>query len=85
MTAAERKARREERLQKEAKREKVLSVIWTSIRYIGALLGFVAAAMWLAVTMQENPQWWMDISWGLASLAIGAFLFKKAGEKRNPR
>lgn len=85
MTAAERKAKREERLQKEAKREKVLSVIWTSIRYIGALLGFVAAAMWLAVTMQENPQWWMDISWGLASLAIGAFLFKKAGEKRNPR
>ena len=85
MTAAERKVKREERLQKEAKREKVLSVIWTSIRYIGALLGFVAAAMWLAVTMQENPQWWMDISWGLASLAIGAFLFKKAGEKRNPR
>lgn len=85
MTAAERKARREERLQKEAKREKVLSLIWTSIRYIGALLGFVAAALWLALTMQENPQWWMDISWGLASLAIGAFLFKKAGEKRNPR
>ena len=85
MTAAERKARREERLQKEAKREKVLSVIWTSIRYIGALLGFVAAALWLALTMQENPQWWMDISWGLVSLAIGAFLFKKAREKRNPR
>ena len=85
MTAAERKAKREERLQKEAKREKVLSVIWTSIRYIGALLGFIAAALWLALTMQENPQWWMDISWGLASLAIGTFLFKKAGEKRNPR
>lgn len=85
MTAAERKARREERLQKEEKREKILSLIWTGIRYIGALLGFVAAALWLALTMQENPQWWMDISWGLASLAIGAFLFKKAGEKRNPR
>lgn len=85
MTAAERKARREERLQKEAKREKILSLIWTGIRYIGALLGFVAAAWWLALMIQENPQWWMDISWGLASLAIGAFLFKKAGEKRNPR
>lgn len=85
MTSAERKARREERLQKEAKKEMILSVIWTGIKYIGALLGFIAAALWLALTMQENPQWWMDISWGLASLAIGALLFKKAGEKRNPR
>lgn len=84
-TAAERKARREERLQKEEKREKVLSVIWTGLRYIGALVGFVVFAVWLAVTMQENPQWWMDGSWGVASLAVGAFLFKKAGEKRNPR
>ena len=84
-TAAERKARREERLLKEKKREEALFLIRTGLRYIGALVGFVVFAVWLAVTMQENPQWWMDGSWGMASLAVGAFLFKKAGEKRNPR
>lgn len=79
-TAAERKARREERLQKEAKRERILSVIRTGIRYVGALFSFVVFAMWLAVMVQENPQWWTDTSWGLASLAVGAFLFYKAGK-----
>ena len=84
-TAAERKARREARLLKEKKREEALSLIRTGLRYIGALVGFVVFAVWLAVTMQENPQWWMDGSWGVTSLGVGAFLFKKAGEKRNPR
>ena len=79
-TAAERKARREERQQKEVKRERILSVIRTGIRYVGALFGFIVFAMWLAVMVQENPQWWTDISWGLASLAVGAFLFHKAGK-----
>ena len=80
MTAMERKVRRAERLQKEAKREKVLSVIRTGIRYIGAFIGFVAFAMWLAVTMQENEAWAITTSWVSASLMVGAILFKKAGE-----
>ena len=84
-TAIERKARREERLLKEAKREKILSPIWTGIRYAGAMVGFIGTAWWLAVVMQENQQWWNNISWATVSLAIGAFLFKKAGEKRKPR
>lgn len=77
-TAAERKARREERLLKEAKREVILMAIWTGIRYIGAFAGFVAFAMWLAVTMQENEAWAITTSWAAVSLIVGAFLFKKA-------
>lgn len=80
-TAAERKARREERLQKEAKKEMILSAIWTGMKYIGAVVGMIAAAWWLAVVMWDYKEWALNISWGLASLAIGAFLFKKAGER----
>ena len=79
-TAAERKARREARLLKEAKKEMVLMAIWTGLKYIGAIAGTIVAAIWLALMMQENPQWWMDTSWGLASLGVGAFLFYKAAK-----
>lgn len=79
-TAAERKARREERLLKEAKREMVLSVVWTGLKYIGAAAGTIVAAIWLALVMQENPEWASSISWGLGSIGIGAFLFYKAAK-----
>lgn len=79
-TAAERKARREARLLKEAKKEMVLMAIWTGLKYIGAIAGTIVAAIWLALMMQENQQWWMDTSWGLASLAIGAALLHKAAK-----
>lgn len=79
-TAAERKARREERLLKEEKKEMILSAMWTGMKYIGAFAGTVAAAIWLALAMQENPQWAMDVSWWLSSIGIGAFLFYKAAK-----
>ena len=79
-TAAERKARREERLLKEAKKEMLLQTAWTGLKYIGAVVGTVFGSIWLALAMQENPQWWMDTSWGLASIAIGAVLFYKAAK-----
>ena len=79
-TAAERKARREARLLKEAKREMILMAIWTSLKFIGAIAGTIVAAWWLAVVMWDNPDWALTISWGLASLAIGAALMKKAAK-----
>lgn len=81
-TVAERKVRREERLLKEAKREVYLMALWTGLKYIGATVGAIAAAAWLAVVMWDHPEWALTISWGLASLAIGAVLFKKAAERR---
>ena len=79
-TAAERKARREERLLKEAKREVILMAIWTGLKYIGATAGTIAAAIWLALVIQENPEWALTISWWAACLTIGALLFKKAAK-----
>lgn len=79
-TAAERKARREERLLKEAKKEMFLQTAWTGLKYIGATAGSIAAAWWLALTIQEYPQWAMDISWVFGSLGIGSFLFYKAAK-----
>ena len=79
-TAAERKARREARLLKEAKKEKILSVVWTGLKYIGAVVGMIAAAWWLAVVMWDHKEWALNISWGLASLMIGAALLHKAAK-----
>ena len=79
-TAAERRARREERLLKEAKREMILSAMWTGLKYIGAFVGTIAAAIWLALAMQENTAWAMETSWFLGSIGIGAFLFHKAAK-----
>lgn len=79
-TAGERKARREKRLLKEAKREMILMAVWTCLKYTGALAGTIVAAWWLAVVMWDYPDWALNISWGLASLAIGAILFKKAAK-----
>lgn len=79
-TAAERKARREARLLKEAKREMILMAAWTCLKYIGAIAGTIAAAWWLAVVMWDYQEWALNISWGLASLSIGAFLFYKAAK-----
>lgn len=79
-TAAERKARREARLLKEAKRKMFLMVIWTSLKYIGAVVGMIAAAWWLAVVMWDYQEWALNISWGLASLAIGTALLYKAAK-----
>ena len=79
-TAAERKAKREKRRAKEERRKVILSAMCTGLKHIGAFAGTIAAAAWLALAMQENPQWWMEISWGLTSLAIGAFLFHEAAK-----
>lgn len=79
-TAAERKARREARLLKEAKREKALSVIWTGLKYAGAFVGTIAASIWLALAMQESPVWAMETSWAIGSICIGAALFYKAAK-----
>ena len=79
-TAAERKARREARLLKEAKKEMVLMAIWTGLKYIGAVVGFIAAAMWLAVVMWDYQEWALTLSWGLASLMVGAVLLRKAAK-----
>jgi len=79
-TAAERKARREARLLKEAKKEMVLTAIWTGLKYIGAVVGFIVAAMWLAVVMWDYQEWALTLSWGLASLMVGAVLLRKAAK-----
>ena len=79
-TAAERKARREARLLKEAKKEMYLQAAWTGLKYIGAVVGMIAAAWWLAVVMWDYKEWALNISWGLASLAIGAALLYKAAK-----
>lgn len=79
-TAAERKARREERLLKEAKKEMFLQTAWTGLKYIGATAGSIAAAIWLALVIQENPEWANNISWVFGSLGIGSFLFYKAAK-----
>ena len=79
-TAAERKARREERLLKEAKKEMLLQAAWTGLKYIGATAGSIAAAIWLALVIQENPEWANTTSWVFGSLGIGAFLFYKAAK-----
>lgn len=79
-TAAERKARREERLMKEEKRRYILIVIWTGLKYIGAVIGMVAAAMWLAVVMWDHTEWALSISWVMGSLVIGAALLHKAAK-----
>ena len=79
-TAAERKARREERLLKEAKKEMFLQAAWTGLKYIGATAGSIAAAIWLALVIQENPEWAKNISWVFSSLGIGSFLFYKAAK-----
>ena len=79
-TAAERKARREERLLKEAKKVMLLSAMWTGLKYIGAVVGMIAAAWWLAVVMWDYKEWALNISWGLASLAIGTALLHKAAK-----
>lgn len=79
-TAMERKARREEWRRKEEKRRMVLFILWTGFRYAAAVAGEVLAAAWLAVTMWDNPEWALTISWVVASLAIGALLFRKASK-----
>jgi len=77
-TATERKARREERLRKEELREKMLLGIWTMLKYLGAGIGTGAAAMWLAVVMWDHVEWALTISWVVASVGIGAALFREA-------
>lgn len=79
-TMEERKIRRAERLRKEAIRERVLLGIWTSIKCIGAVVGMVAAGMWLAVVMWENVDWTLNVAWAVITVTIGAVLFKKAFE-----
>lgn len=80
-TATERKARREERLLKEAERKMLLQAAWTGLRYIGAYIGMVVWAIYLALVVQENPEWAKNMCWLVGSLAAGAFLFWKAGKK----
>ena len=75
-TAAERKAKREERLMKEEKRRMFLMGVWTMIRFFLAGAAMAAAAMWLAVVMWDNVEWALTISWIVASATIGAVLFK---------
>ena len=45
-----------------------------------AAAGTLLAAAWLAVVMWENVEWALNISWWAASIAIGAFLFRKAAK-----
>lgn len=79
-TAEERKARREERLLKEAKRRYIFLSIWTVLKYAGAIAAMVAVAMWLAVVMWDNVEWALTISWIVASATVGAVLFKSAAK-----
>lgn len=79
-TAAERKARREERMMKEAKRRYIFMSIWTVLKYTGAGMAAGAAAMWLAVVMWDNVEWALTISWMVVSVTIGAVLFKSAAK-----
>lgn len=80
ITMDERKARREERIRKEAILEWVLLGVWTGIKCIGAIFGMVAAGMWLAVVMWENVDWALNIAWAVITVTIGALLLKKAFE-----
>lgn len=80
MTAAERKARREERLMKEEKRRYIFLSIWTVLKFAGAGMVAGVVAMWLAVVMWDNVEWALTISWAAASIGIGAALFWKAGK-----
>ena len=52
--------------------------IWTVLKYTGAIAAMTAAAMWLAVVMWDNVEWALTISWMVASVTIGAVLFKSA-------
>ena len=79
-TAEERKAKREERLLKEAKRRYIFMSIWAVLKYAGAIAAMVAVAMWLAVVMWDNVEWALTISWMVASVTIGAVLFKSAAK-----
>ncbi len=79
-TAEERKARREERLMKEAKRRYIFLSIWTVMKYAGAIAAMVAVAMWLAVVMWDHMEWALTISWLVTSITIGAMLFKSAAK-----
>ncbi len=79
-TAAERKARREERLRREELREKMLLAIWAMLKYISAIIGTGAAAIWLAIVMWDHVEWALTISWIVASAAVGALLFQEAAK-----
>lgn len=79
-TAMERKARREERRLKEEKRRMVLSFILTCVKYAWAVTGTFLAALWLDIVMWDNLDWALTISWIVATCAIGAALFLKAGK-----
>lgn len=79
-TAAERKARREERLMKEEKRRYIFLSIWTVLKFAGAGMVAGVVAMWLAVVMWDNVEWALTVSWLVASVTIGAVLFWKAGK-----
>lgn len=79
-TAEERKARREERLMKEAKRRYIFLSIWTVLKYSGAIAATGAVAMWLAVVMWDNVEWALTVSWWVASVTIGAVLLKSAAK-----
>lgn len=76
-TAMERKIRREERRLKEEKRRAILFAIWAGLKYAGAAAGAILASTWLAIAMWDNAEWALNISWGVASLVIGAALFYK--------
>lgn len=80
MTAAERKARREERLMKEEKRRYIFLSIWTVLKFAGAGMVAGVVAMWLAVVMWDNVEWALTVSWLVACIAVGAALFKKAAK-----
>lgn len=79
-TAAERKARREERLMKKEKRRYIFLSIWTVMKYAGAIAAMTADAMWLAVVMWDNVEWSLTVSWLVASVTIGAVLLKSAAK-----
>lgn len=79
-TAEERKARREERLMKEAKRRYIFMSIWTVLKYACAIAATGAVAMWLAVVMWDNVEWALTVSWWVACIAVGTALFKMAAK-----
>lgn len=77
-TAMERKARHEERRLKEEKRRCILLSIWTALKYAGAGVAAGVVSTWLAVVMWDHSDWALTISWVVASVTIGAALFKLA-------
>ena len=79
-TMEERKARREERLMKEAKRRYIFLSIWTVLKFVGSIAATLAVAMWLAVVMWDNVEWALSVSWWVACIAVGAALFKMAAK-----